>query len=137
MQQPPDNGGFPRPLAPSDSFYRAIPPRYLREDGTIGAAAFSRASANKKLSIDWGQLSTPQETYDRWSHWGDGRAVAEITAQLCWDCEQTIEFAPTQDNPSHSEAGNRPGSVIGSAKVRFLLSNGARLVPVHSSPSEQ
>ena len=126
MQQLHD--GFPRSLAPNDLFYRAIPPGYLREDGTIKPAAFSRASANKKMSVDWGELSTSQDTYDRWPQWGEGRAVAQITAQLCWECEQTVEFTPTVSNPAHSEVSNMPGSVIGSDKARYLLSAGARIV---------
>ena len=130
MEQPGDNGGFPRALVPDDAFYRAIPPRYLREDGTIGPAAFSRASVNRKMSVDWAELSSPQDTYDRWPQWGEGRAVAEITAQACWDCEQAIEFAPTPDNPAHSEVGNRPGSGIGADKVRYLLARAAVLLPV-------
>ena len=136
MQQPPNDGGFPRPLVPDDAFYRAIPPRYHREDGSISSAAFSRASANKKMSVDWSELSAPQDTYDRWPQWGEGRAVAEISAQLCWDCEQAIEFAPTESNPAHSEVGNRPGSAIGGTKVRVLLSVGARLVPVNILPPQ-
>ena len=82
------------------------------------------------MSVDWAELSSPQDTYDRWPQWGEGRAVAEITAQACWDCEQAIEFVPTPDNPAHSEVGNRPGSAIGKDKVRYLLARAAVLLTV-------
>ena len=127
MQQP-HGGGFPRPLTSNDPFYRAIPPGFLREGGKISPAAFSKASANKKMSVDWGELSSPRETYDRWESWGEGRAVAALTAQACWDCQQTVEFAAAGDNPAHSEVGNSPDSAIGSDKVRFLLAQRASLV---------
>ena len=118
----------------SDAFYRAIPANHLREDGTVSPGAFARASSNNKLSVDWADLSSPEETYARWERRGAGRGVASITAQLCWDNSQFIEFDPTPDNPSHSEITDQPGTRVGNDRLRKNLSRQARLIISREGP---
>ena len=135
MNDPTDartDGGFPRPLTPEDVFHRAIRAEDIRPDGVISRKAFSKASANNKLSVDWAALCSPQDTYDRWPQWGEGRGVAAITAQLCWECHQQIVYAPTGDNPAHSEVFDRPDRTMGRLAVQRALAHGAVLLPVPS-----
>ena len=81
------------------------------------------------MSVDWAEKSSPQETFNRWTRWGDDRGVASITAQLCWDNEQAIEYTPIKgqagvpDNPAHSD-------VVGSGadRIRKRFSKGAKLL---------
>ena len=120
--------GFPQPLSPNDAFYRAIRPEDIHPNGVISRKAFAKASANNKLSVDWGALSGPQDTYARWPHWGEGRGVAAITAQLCRDCQQQIAYAPTADNPAHSEVFDQPNRTLGRLAVQRALARGAVLV---------
>ena len=127
------DGGFPRPLTPDDRFYRAIRPSYIYEDGRISRAAFAKSTGNEKMSVDWAELSTPQETYDRWPQWGEGRAVAEVTAQALWMNQQMIEYAPTPDNPAHSEVADRPDRTIGKDKILSNLARAAVLLPFPSN----
>lgn len=125
---PPSTGRFPHPLTPEDVFYRAVRPEDLLNNGMLSPQAFSQASATRKLSVDWGGMCSPQETYDRWPHWGAGRAVASLTAQQCWDCQQQIEYSPTPGNPAHSDVFDQQGRTIGRDKIRRMLARGAFLV---------
>ena len=130
LRQPLGDGGFPRPLTADDVFYRAIRPEDIHPDGRISRKAFAKASANRKLSVDWAALCTPQDTYDHWPQWGEGRAVAALTARACWDCQQQIEHAPTADNPAHSEVFDHLGRTMGRLAVQRALARAAVLLPV-------
>ena len=110
MVKPHSQAGFPRDLLPDDEFYRAFRPGlYKRDDGTISPGAFSNTTGTDRMSVDWAERSSPEETFDRWTRWGDDRGVASITAELCWENEQSIEYAPIKDqpgepdNPAHSD----------------------------------
>lgn len=133
-RQPLGDGRFPRPLTPNDVFYRAIRPEDIHPDGRISRKAFAKASANRRMSVDWAALSTPQETYDRWPQWGEGRGVAEITAQLCWECAQQIEYSPTPGNPAHSDVFDQPDIALGRLAVQRALARAAVLLPLPSNP---
>ena len=80
---------------------------HIEDDGTVSPAAFAKSSKDNRMSIDWAELSTPRETYDRWEHWGDRRGVASLTAKLIWDNKQRILFTPietpTECNPAHCD----------------------------------
>ena len=110
---------FPRPLTESDQFYRAIHPDWIKEDGKVSTAAFT----NKEMSVDWADLSTPCETFDRWPQWGECRGVASITAGLCWQNDQNVEYTPKDDNCSHSD-------VVGKKRdrIRKNFAKSARLL---------
>jgi hypothetical protein len=121
--------GFPRKLLSEDNFYRAIQGIHNRGDGTISPWAFSKSAGTDRMSVDWAEKSSPQETFDRWVKWGDDRGVASITAQLCWDNIQTIEFTPVKDdpcepdNPAHCDVAGSRGD-----RVRKNLAKGADLL---------
>ena len=119
--------GFPRPLQPDDEFYRAIHPDYLKKNGKISPGAFSKATANKRMSVDWAENSTASQTYERWERWGECRGVASITAGLCWENNQSISFAQTVDNPSHSEVASKDGNDVSEARISKKLARGAKL----------
>jgi hypothetical protein len=120
-----DAGGFPRPLAKGEEFYRAIHPDFIK-DGKVSHNAFSnptRPVQTNRMSVDWAEKSTPQQTFVRWARWGDGRGVASITPELCWNNGQTIEYTPERDNTAHSDVvGNK------SDRIRKNLARGAKLV---------
>jgi hypothetical protein len=122
-----DVGGFPRPLTSGEEFYRAIHPSHI-EGGKISFFAFlnpTKPIKTNRMSVDWAEKSTPQQTLDRWARWGDGRGVASLTAELCWNNGQAIEYTPTQENPSHSDVvGNKNNSY----RVSKNLAKGAKLV---------
>ena len=86
------------------------------------------------MSVDWAELSTPGETYARWERWGEGRRVGAITAQLCWNNQQLIAFAPTPENPAHTEIVDQPGATIGKDRLRKNLAKGAKLIISRSAP---
>ena len=75
------------------------------------------------MSVDWADIATPQQTFDRWTVWGEGRGVASITAGLCWNNGQEIEYTPDESKPAHSD-------VVGdkSDRIKKKLAKGARLV---------
>lgn len=126
--QGPDDGYFPRQLSPRDEFYRAIHPDYMKANGRISSGAFSKAAGSDRMSVDWSERSTPDQTYHRWKHWGQGRGVALITAQLCWENQQLVLFTPTADNSAHSDVVNKAGYSIGKDRLRKNLARGARLI---------
>lgn len=94
---------FPRALTDDDPFYRAIRDVHIKTNGRISPGAFSKTTGTIRMSVDWGQKSTPKETLDRFKHWPDRKAVASIAAKVCWDREQSLDFKPCPSNPSHSE----------------------------------
>ena len=75
------------------------------------------------MSVDWSGKATPQQTFDRWVAWSDGRGVASITVELSWNNGQKIKYTPDQTNHAHSD-------VVGSKcdRVRKILAKGAKLV---------
>ena len=116
-------GEFPRPLEEDDEFHRAIHPDFMKSGGRISPGAFSNATGTDRMSVDWASMATLQQTFDRWTVWGDGRGVASITAKLCWSSGQTIEYTPNETNPAHSEViGNKSDS------VRKKIAKSAKLV---------
>lgn len=116
-------GEFPRPLEDDDEFYRAIHPNFMKEGGGISPGAFSNASQTDRMSVDWAEMATPQQTLDRWEKWGEGRGVASITAGLSRNNGQRIEYTPDESNPAHSD-------VVGDKfdRVRKNLAKSAKLV---------
>jgi hypothetical protein len=127
-------GEFPRPLEEDDEFYRAIHPDWIKDGGGISSAAFSNATGTDRMSVDWADGSTPQQTFDRCTKWGNGRGVALITAGLCWNNGQKVEYTRHEDNNAHSD-------VVGSKSlsVRKTFARGAKLVipaPLSTTPEE-
>lgn len=119
---------FPRPIRPDDEFYRAIHPNYLKGEKILpsGFANSSKPVQTDKMSVDWAEKSTPEETFGRWGTWGAGRGVAKITADLCRNNEQTIEYTPDDENPSHCNVrGKKPD------RIRKNLARGAQLIIPH------
>ena len=94
---------FPRPLAAEDTFYRVIRGLHLKDDGRISPGAFCKTSGTNRMSADWSERSTPQESIDRFHQWDDRKAVASITAETCWNKDQSLDFKPLPNNPAHSE----------------------------------
>ena len=126
-------GVFPRPLKPSDTFYRAINPIFLKKKNgkisKISPGAFSKSNKDKRMSMDWAEKSIVAETYGRWERWGDCRAVVSLTAKLCWDNYQEIYFDPKCDNPSHSGMGDGEHSEkISNTQLRKNLARDAQLL---------
>ena len=137
------NNGFPRPLTPSDTFYRAIHPDWLKKrNGTISSGAFSKSSYDNRMSMDWSEKSTIQESYDRTEKWGDCRGLASLTAKLCWDNCQAIFFDPIKDhpklddNPSHSQMANstEPPAMSEKRLKKRLARNAKLLVDYNQIP---
>ena len=121
---------FPRQLTHQDEFYRAINPIYVdKRDGKVSPGAFAKTSKTNAMSVDWAELSTPRETYDRWEKWGDRRRVASITARLIWDNKQNILFTETECNPSHSEVVDGEGAgALSKNQLKKNLLRGAKLL---------
>ena len=119
---------FPRPLTDGDQFYRAIRGVHLHDNGRISPAAFSKTTGTDRMSVDWAEKATPVETFNRFEHWPDRKGVASITAEVCWDRGQALDFKPCPGNPSHSEVVG-PGSkslrkhLARSAKMVYELQN--------------
>jgi hypothetical protein len=80
------------------------------------------------MSVDWADISTPKQTYERWQRWGDGRGVAAITAGLCWKNQQLIEFTPNGSNPSHSDVFDAADATISKSRLKKRLAQGAKLI---------
>lgn len=125
-------GGFPRPLAKDEKFYRAIHPTHMK-GGKISHFAFAnptRPIPTNRMSVDWAEKSTPQQTFDRWARWGNGRGVASLTAELCWNYGQMTEFAPEKDNPAYSKDNPAHSDEVGtkSDRIRKNLAKGAKLM---------
>ena len=77
------------------------------------------------MSVDWAELSTPEETVGRFPEWPQGTRVASLTAGDYWNLCQCVKFTPTDTNPAHS-------SIIGAKtdSMRKKLAKKARvLVP--------
>jgi hypothetical protein len=141
MEQPgtPRQFNFPRPLTPDDILFHAVHPNFLARDGTISSAAFNKDSKTNKMSCDWAELSTPQESHNRWTKWGDGRGVAAISAKACWDAQQIIEFTPDapdvlDGNPSHSDVFSHGGTTLTDKRIRERLQKEAVLVFNQTGP---
>ena len=114
---------FPRPLADDDSFYRVIRGLHLKDNGRVSPGAFCKTTGTNQMSVDWAEKSTPQESIDRFAHWGDRKAVASITANICRGHSQALDYKPLSDNPAHSE-------VVGedSKSLRKALARQAQIV---------
>lgn len=118
---------FPRRLMSDDTFYRAVHPKCIQR-GELLSTAFanpSKPEQSDRMSVDWAEKSTYQETYDRRiEKFGDGLAVVSITAELCWsDGTQTLEFSDTAENPAHSD-------VIGRKSTPFRKMLAKKAVPL-------
>ena len=128
------DGNFPRPLTKQDEFFRAIHPDFIKSNGTVSSGGFSKSNSDKTMSMDWGEKSTPKETYDRWEKWGDCRGLVSLTAKMCWDNKQIIIFdsikdVPDQeDNPAHSLMAGKVPPQIGEKKLRKNLSRSAKVL---------
>ena len=114
---------FPRALSDDDPFYRAIRNLHIKPDGRISPGAFSKTTGTNRMSVDWAQKSTPEITLARFECWPDRKAVVSITAKVCWDRSQSLDFKPLPDNPSHSEVVGPPSN-----SLRKHLARNARLI---------
>jgi hypothetical protein len=81
------------------------------------------------MSVNWAELSTPEDTIGQFQAWQGRKGVASITAKVFWDVGRTIEYDPLADNSAHT-------AIVGddSKKIRRLLAKNAELV--YESPSE-
>ena len=113
---------FPRRLRSDDPFYRAVNPINI-DGGELTSSAFANTSKTDSMSVDWAQESTYQETFNRWNY-GAGQAVVSITAELCWDGAQILEFTPDKINPSHSDVIGKKSKAF----RRFLTKNAVPLI---------
>ena len=129
-------GEFPRPLNPDDEFYRALLPCWIQDDGTVSPSAFYPSKSDQTLSVDWSELSTYEQTCERWVHRGEGRGVASVTAELCRENEQQIHYDPDPENgnPAHSKVFKKPEATISNNRFRKRMARGASLVHVHGTP---
>lgn len=99
-----------------DDLYRAVNPNpnayHVRNDGTLSSALFSNSNKTDSMSVDWSAKSTPLETRDR-NIW-DIEYVVAITASLCYELGQTVDYTPIDDwdytrnpprppNPAHCD----------------------------------
>ena len=109
---------FPRPLTGEDRFYRVIRELHLKKGGRISPGAFCKTTGTDRMSVDWSQASTPQESFDRFPQWNDRKAVAAITADLCWSQRQTLDYVPLPDNPAHCEVVGRDSKSLRKALAR-------------------
>ena len=114
---------FPRQLVGEDKLYRVIRGLHLKDDGRISPGAFSKTTGTIRMSVDWSEKSTPQESIDRFPQWDDRKAVASVTAETCWEQKQSLDYKPLLDNPAHSE-------VVGydSNSLRKKLARQAKIV---------
>lgn len=94
---------FPRPLTDNDAFYRAVNPDcHLKNDGTLSSALFQNTRGQDSMSVDWSELSTPQQVLDRFPDWSPEKYVVSLTAKDYWDACQKICYEPTCKNPAHT-----------------------------------
>ena len=125
MNQPPQ---FPRHLADTDQFYRAVQCVHLKPGGRVSPGAFCNTKNTDKMSVDWAELSTPEETMARFSNWKGQRGIASITASVFWEAEQHIDYDPQKHNEAHT-------SIVGndSERLRKRMAKNAKLVHVTST----
>jgi len=92
-----------------DTFLRRIHPQhYDRNTGKVSSAAFQNTSGTNRMSVDWTQLSTVEDTLSGY----EGFGVASISADLCWSLSQQVERVPLQGNPAHCDVvGEKPKPV--------------------------
>lgn len=109
-------------FVPHDKFLRRIPPWHLKQSGEISSAAFQNDKDKNSFSTNWMKLSSPEDTLRDYPTFG----VASLSASLCWDLGQKIDWTPAEDNVAHCDIVGRKTESI-SRKFR----NGAEylLVP--------
>ena len=121
---------FPRELAPDDLFYRAVPKPFIKPGGAVSPGAFNNTTGKDSMSVDWAELSTPEETIDRFPDWPCPKGVVAVPVQRFWDKEQVVEYDPKDGNPSHSLI---KGAKTESSRKHFV--QGIRLVHEVVEPS--
>lgn len=82
-----------------DKFLRRIPPWHLKSSGEISSAAFENDKGKNSFSTNWLKLSSIDDTLKSFPEYG----VAAISAELCWNLGQNIEWTPTDDNVAHTD----------------------------------
>lgn len=100
----------------ADEFLRRVHPiQWNFQEGRVSSAAFTDA----RMSVNWAASSSVQETIIGL----DGYGVVSITAELCWELKQQIEYTPTQENRAHCEVVGRK-----TKPVRTGFSKGAKVL---------
>ena len=95
-------------FVPNDKFLRRIPPLHLKKSGEISSAAFQNTSGTNRMSTNWMKLSSVEDTLRDYPYFG----VASITAELCWELSQEIEWTPAEDSVAHCDVvGNKTASI--------------------------
>ena len=95
-------------FVPNDKFLRRIFPLYLKKSGEISSAAFHNTSDTNRMSTNWMKLSSVEDTLKDNPDYG----VASITAELCWELSQEIEWTPAEDSIAHCDVvGNKTESI--------------------------
>ena len=94
------------PFIGEDVFFRALNPKFhLNDQGELQPNAFLKSSDGSGMSLDWSKLCTALESMNRWvGHWskfGTVDRVAELTAELIWECNHEISPDPIPGNPAH------------------------------------
>lgn len=92
----------------TDELYRRIHPNHLKPDGTVSSAAF-KGSDSYELSVDLGQLTTPEETFNRAEHLHrECIGVASLFAGQARGLSQEVVHKPLEEhdvggpNPAHT-----------------------------------
>ena len=92
----------------SDNFLRRIPPWHLKGSGQISSAAFQNDDGTTSFSTNWMKLSSVEDTLRNYPHFG----VASISAKLCWELAQEIQWTPVNDNVAHCDiVGHKTESI--------------------------
>jgi len=94
---------------PNDKFLRRIPPLYYNPTTKkISSAAFQNASGTNRMSVNWMNLSSVDDTLRGYPRFG----IASISAELCWTLKQEIERTGSDSEPAHCDViGNKPPNI--------------------------
>ena len=115
------------PFVPQDIFFRTLNPKFhFNDQGQLQPAAFLKSSDGTGMSVDWSKFCTALESMnrwvERWSKYGTVDKVAELTAELIWDCNHEISPDCMPGNVAHCVVPPLPGMTENEedeARVKF------------------
>lgn len=91
----------------------------------VSHRAFANTKETNRMSVAYSGLSSEEQVMAGHNKFG----LAGLTAQVCWDANQTVEHTPISDLAGHCDVvGDKPGA------VQKLLLSGSKIMAL---PSEE
>ena len=116
----------PRPFDGNDEFYRRVN-RHNWKKNKVNPGVF-KPKTGEWLSIDWANLTTPEECAERGDATHGPTRVAVVSAPLVWILGLEIKYSWKPSNPAHCEITGEHLSSPSALQARKVLARESRVL---------